>query len=58
MQASDSPPGYYRKREAQELKLAAKAQDPAVRQIHLTLAARYRQLLNGEELLDGEDPLV
>ena len=55
MQASDCPHGYYRMREAQELEMAAKATDEEARQIHLALAERYRQLLNGKDLLNGED---
>ena len=56
MQESDCPPGYYRRRETQELEMAATAKDEAARQIHLALAARYRQLLNGKDLLNGADP--
>jgi hypothetical protein len=54
MQASDCPHGYYRMREAQEFEMAAKANDPAIRQIHLTLAEKYRELLRGEDLSSGE----
>lgn len=44
MQAPDSPHGYYRVREIQEREMAAMAKDPAVRQIHLELADKYRRL--------------
>jgi hypothetical protein len=56
MQASDCPHGYYRRREKQERDMAARAKDPAARQIHLALAERYRNLLNGQNLLNGEIP--
>lgn len=51
MQPSDHPHGYYRKREQQEREMAATAKDEAVRQIHLALAEKYRQLAGGGDLL-------
>lgn len=48
MRPLEHPHGYYRKREKQEREMAANANDAAVRQIHLALAERYRQLAEGD----------
>ena len=39
---------YYRRRVEEELAAAAQSEEPSVSLIHLEMARRYRDLLNGE----------
>ena len=54
MRKDSNSADYYRQREAHERELAEKANLPNVRQIHLSLAKRYRALAeNADELETG-----
>jgi hypothetical protein len=44
----DAARSYYQSREQVERAMARKSDDPAIRQVHQTLADSYRQLLEGQ----------
>jgi len=52
MRADSNSADYYRQREAHERELAEKASLPNVRQIHLSLAERYRALAESADELE------
>ena len=47
---------YYRNREQEERMQAAKAVSENIRQIHLTMAERYRELAEFSEMSTAEPP--
>jgi len=49
MQTMDNSPVYYRVREEQEREAALRASDDGIRQIHLAMADKYRELAKGAE---------
>ena len=54
MNVDQSPSEYYRRREADERKIAAKAADQAIRDIHLNMAGRYRKLAQDAARLERD----
>ena len=49
---------YYRKREQAERTLADQAASPAIRDIHLEMAERYRELAEQSERADAIQPVI
>ena len=56
MNVDPNPSEYYRRREADELEIAANAADKTIRDIHLNMADRYRKLAQDAARLEYEGP--
>lgn len=56
MNVDPNPSEYYRRREADEREIAAKAADKTIRDIHLNMADRYRKLAQDAARLEYEGP--
>lgn len=58
MHGASNSEAYYRNREQAERMQAAQAVSDNIRQIHLTLAERYRELAEQSEMSSAEPPLL
>ena len=54
MNVDPNPSEYYRRREADEREIAAKAADKTIRDIHLNMADRYRKLAQDAARLESD----
>jgi hypothetical protein len=57
MHAASNSAAYYRNREQAERMQAAQAVSDSIRQIHLTMADRYRELAEESEMSTVEPPV-
>jgi hypothetical protein len=57
MHGASNSAAYYRNREQAERTQAAQAVSDSIRQIHLTMAERYRELAEGSEVSSVQTPV-
>jgi hypothetical protein len=57
MHGASNSAAYYRNREQAERTQAAQAVSDNIRQIHLTMAERYRELAEGSEMSTVQTPI-